>query len=92
MSRSRSRVPLEAGQRISIDELRRDGLMPRDLNGAKAGTLRVAYPDIGFEQEIVFTSRPRHFGGRQFFFQCPATGRRCSVLWKPPGASRFCSR
>jgi hypothetical protein len=92
MPRSRERVCLEAGLRLDINKLRRTGVMPRGLNGEKAGILGVRYPDIGFEQEIHFTSRPRHFGGRQFFFQCPATGRRCYVLWKPPGATRFCSR
>src|SRR5262249_29311982 len=29
---------------------------------------------------------------RQWFFQCPATYRLATVLWKPPGAGRFCSR
>jgi hypothetical protein len=35
---------------------------------------------------------PRHFGGRQWYFVCPVTGDRASVLWKPLGADRFCSR
>jgi hypothetical protein len=91
MPRQRQRATLEAGLKLDINALLRDRRMPRGLNGAKAGTLLVKYPD-GFEQEIAFTSRPRHFGGRQFFFQCPATGRLASVLWKPPGATRFCSR
>ena len=43
-------------------------------------------------QQITLVSRPRHFGGLQFFFACPATGRLATVLWKPPGASKFCSR
>jgi hypothetical protein len=92
MSRPRYRACLQDGQRLDINQLMRDGAMPRDLNGAKAGTLSVRYPEIGFEQEVTFVSRPRHFGGRQFFFECPATGRRCYVLWKPPGATRFCCR
>jgi hypothetical protein len=92
MPRPRYRACLEDGQRLDINKLMRDGTVPRALDGAKAGTLRVAYPTIGFEQEIHFTSRPRHFGGRQFFFQCPATGKRCCILWKPLGATRFCSR
>jgi hypothetical protein len=66
--------------------------MPRDLGGASAGTLRVKYPTLNFEQTIEFVSRKRNFGGKQFYFQCPATGRLASVLWKPPGATRFCSR
>jgi hypothetical protein len=43
-------------------------------------------------QQITLVSRPRHLGGRQYFFLCPATGRLATVLWKPPGASKFCSR
>jgi hypothetical protein len=65
---------------------------PRPASGEKAGSLRISYPAIGFEQEIRFVSRPCRFGGRRFFFECPATGRRCSVLWRPPGAKRFACR
>ena len=43
-------------------------------------------------QRIGLVSRPRHFGGRQWFFLCPATYRLATVLWMPPGANRFCSR
>jgi hypothetical protein len=91
MSRSRQRYPLEAGQKLDINALRRAGTIPPALNGEKAGSLSVRYPD-GFEQEITFVSRKRHYGGRQFYFVCPVTGRLCSVLWRPPGATRFCSR
>lgn len=90
MSRYRERVCLEAGRKLSINRLLRDGIMPRPIEGEIAGSLRVRYPD--FEREIQFVSRQRHFGGRQFYFQCPTTGRLCSVLWKPPGASRFACR
>jgi hypothetical protein len=46
----------------------------------------------GFVQQITLVSRPRHFGGCQWFFVCPVTGGLASVVWRPPGASRFCSR
>jgi hypothetical protein len=46
----------------------------------------------GYVQRIALAARARHFGGRQWFFVCPATGGLASVLWKPPGASKFCSR
>ena len=46
----------------------------------------------GFVQQITLVSRSRHFGGRQWFFLCPATGELATVLWRPPGASKFCSR
>jgi hypothetical protein len=34
----------------------------------------------------------RRCSGRQWYFRCPVTQRHCSVLWMPPGATRFCSR
>jgi len=43
-------------------------------------------------QRITLVPRRRHFGGYQWYFICPATNRLVSVLWRPPGASRFCSR
>jgi len=45
-----------------------------------------------FAQQITLASRPRHFGGRQWFFVCPVSGARAAVLWRPPGADRFLSR
>lgn len=90
MPRYRERVCLEAGLKLDINRLLRDGTIPRTIKDEKAGSLRVRYPD--FEQDIHFVSRPRHFGGRQFYFRCPVTGRPCSVLWKPPGATLFACR
>ena len=34
----------------------------------------------GFRQRITLVSRPRHFGGRQWFFQCPATNRLATAF------------
>lgn len=44
------------------------------------------------DQRIILRSCPRYFGGRQWYFICPISKRRASVLWKPPGARQFCSR
>lgn len=44
------------------------------------------------EQRIWLTAQARHFGGRQWYFVCPSLNRPVAVLWKPPGATRFCSR
>jgi hypothetical protein len=91
MSRPLRRVCLQDGQRLDINALRRNGTIK--LNpGEAAGTFLVSMPQIGFEQRILFVSRRRHLGGRQFFFECPQTGKKCNVLWKPPGATRFCHR
>ena len=43
-------------------------------------------------QRIALVARRRHFGGRQWYFSCPKTGRLVSVLWRPPGARWFASR
>jgi hypothetical protein len=44
------------------------------------------------DQRIALDFDTRHFGGRQWYFRCPRTGRRASVLWKPPGSPIFASR
>jgi hypothetical protein len=46
----------------------------------------------GLRQEIALESRPRHFGGAQWYFVCPSRCRLCSVLWRPYGAKGFVSR
>jgi hypothetical protein len=46
----------------------------------------------GLDQAIDLIAQRRNFGGVQWYFKCPVLGIRASVLWKPPGAERFCSR
>ncbi len=66
------------------------GRLTADLIGMQRGWLRL---ELGaLDQWIDLEPAPRHFGGRQWYFICPVTGRRASVLWKPPGATRFASR
>jgi hypothetical protein len=55
-----------------------------------ASWLRVQAPTG--DQRITLASSPRHFGGRQWYFVCPVTNKRASILWKPSGADQFCSR
>jgi hypothetical protein len=43
------------------------------------------------DQTISLTMVPRHFGGHRWYFLCPMTGKRASVLWMPPG-QRFASQ
>jgi hypothetical protein len=45
-----------------------------------------------FDQCMDLRSQPRHFGGQQWYFRCPSTGRYVSVLWKPNGSNQFCAR
>jgi hypothetical protein len=54
------------------------------------GKLCIRMDDM--EQTIFLVPKPRRFGGHQWYFVCPVMNRYCSVLWMPPGATRFCSR
>jgi hypothetical protein len=58
--------------------------------GPEVGWLRIQLGSL--DQWVDLVSQPRHFGGRQWYFECPVAYRRCTVLWKPPGATGFCSR
>jgi hypothetical protein len=87
MARNRQRACLESGDKLDINRLLRDGQISR----GDGGILRVEFGD-GSQQEIALTSRPRHFGGKQWYFLCPRTNRSVSVLWRPPGARWFASR
>lgn len=66
------------------------GIISADMSGTDRGWLRVRIGTL--DQRIELVTRPRHFGGHQWYFLCPATYRLASVLWKPAGATRFCSR
>ena len=60
------------------------------LSSAKRGWMRVLLRSL--DQRIDLVAEQRHFGGLQWYFVCPLTGHRASVLWMPPGASCFASR
>lgn len=47
--------------------------------GEERGFLRIVLGNI--DQRLELVSQLRHFGGRQWYFQCPVTGRKCSVVW-----------
>jgi hypothetical protein len=61
-----------------------------NLCDPETGWLRIQAS--GLNQRIILVSRPRHFGGRQWYFICPIENKRASVLWMPPGAKEFRSR
>jgi hypothetical protein len=66
------------------------GVVRADMRDFDAGWLHVRIR--GFSQVITLVGLPRHFGGRQWYFVCPVTGRPASIVWKPPGADQFCAR
>jgi hypothetical protein len=63
------------------------GFITADMSGNHAGWFRIKIGRL--EQLITLTARPRHFGGRQWYFLCPFTLHQVSVLWMPPGARSF---
>jgi hypothetical protein len=66
------------------------GVISADMSGQNEGWLRIQLGNL--DQTIILVARPRHFGGKQWYFICPVKNRPSSVLWKPSGATRFCSR
>ena len=66
------------------------GLLICRLVSATRGSMRLFLRSLN--QSIDLVAAPRHFGGVQWYFICPMTGRRASVLWMPPGANCFASR
>jgi len=66
------------------------GTISADMSGKGEGWLRIQLGSL--DQRIILLPRARHFGGRQWYFMCPVMNRPVSVLWKPNGATRFCSR
>jgi hypothetical protein len=66
------------------------GIITADMSGAGEGWFRIQLGQL--DQQITLIARPRHFDGRQWYFICPHTNRRATVLWMPPGARSFACR
>jgi hypothetical protein len=66
------------------------GIISADMSGQSGGWLRIQLGSL--DQWITLVARPRHFGGKQWYFVCPVMNRLASVVWRPPGATRFWSR
>jgi hypothetical protein len=74
----------DTGQEIA------SGYITADLSDEHGGWLRIRLGRM--DQCIYLVARPRHFGGRQWFFMCPHLHSRATVLWMPPGAHSFACR
>jgi hypothetical protein len=61
-----------------------------EMNDPQEGWLQVRLGNL--HQRITLVTRQRHYGGHQWYFICPVMNQRASVLWMPPGATRFCGR
>jgi hypothetical protein len=74
----------------SDGEVIASGWINADMEGDAEGLFYIRIDD--FEQRIALVTLPRHLGGRQWFFVCPVTDCRASILWLPRGAQQFASR
>jgi hypothetical protein len=74
----------------SDGEVIASGWISADLRSDIEGLLHIQIGEL--DQTITLVPLPRHLGGRQWFFVCPVTNYRASVLWLPPGAQHFASR
>jgi hypothetical protein len=81
------RDPMDQKLFGSVDRLSSDHGKPGD-----PGTGWLRYQTKGLDQLMTLVSCPRYYGGRQWYFVCPVTNKRGSVLWRPPGAKEFRSR
>ena len=72
------------------DEERAAGVISSDMTNPDDAWFRIQIGSLS--QRIMLVARPRHFGGHQWYFRCPRTGRSASVLWMPPGAESFACR
>ena len=66
------------------------GVLICRLASATRGSMRLLLRS--FDQSIDLVALPRHFGGSQWYFVCPMTRLRASILWMPAGESCFASR
>ena len=74
----------------SDGEVIASGWLSADMRGDLEGLFHIQIGEL--DQTITLVTLPRHYGGRQWFFLCPETNRRVSVLWLPRGARQFASR
>jgi hypothetical protein len=73
-----------------------------DRGGVPSGAcrkLRLQYQvedyfgEVHSVDDTIYLQRfPQPFGGYRWYFICPSSNRRCTVLYQPPGAIRFRSR
>jgi hypothetical protein len=71
------------------DEETASGLLSASMIGQE-GWLRIQIGSL--DQWISLRRQQRHFGGGQWYFECPRTFRLCSAVWMPPGARSFACR
>lgn len=72
------------------DEHIRSGTIEANMGHPSDGWFRIRIGSL--DQRIGLWAQPRRFGGHQWYFRCPRTGRLASVLWMPAGARTFASR
>jgi hypothetical protein len=104
MPRPLKRASFDDGIRLDINEMLRAGVksgrqynlrltdgqearVELDMGPGSTGCFR--FQGAGIDQTIALTAVRRHFGGRQWYWVCPRTNVRASVLWLPRWGRSF---
>ena len=88
--RGEVRRRLISWHRVSFGDVVASGVIETDLREEPFGWITLEIGKV--EQRIQLHAVWRNFGGTQWYFMCPVSGGHASVLWLPPGATRFLSR
>jgi hypothetical protein len=75
---------------ITVDGSPVEGELSVHMDDGPLRRMEFRFP--GFNHTIGMTKVPRPFGGFQWYFLCPMTGDRASVLWLPRGQKVFASQ
>jgi hypothetical protein len=65
-----------------------------NLRAGDEGSIRLHYTINGAPQDytVSLATSPCNYGGKRWWFICPASGRRCLKLHLPPGGTIFAAR
>ncbi len=64
------------------------GIVRGDLRCVHDSSVSIEF--LGRQQWLPVFRQARHFGGGQWYFRCPKTGKDCSIVWLPPGGDLVC--
>jgi hypothetical protein len=103
MPRPRQRRTLETGLKLDLNHLIHngvttgefrvrlgaddEGILRADLSEGRHNWLHLQVP--GVDQTIALEWQRRPFGGKQWYFRCPLSGHRASILYRPRGMPNF---
>lgn len=80
------------GEKTSSIGYESNTLNPDDMWLRIHYTCTIEGKEYEMDYKIILTTTQPHYGGKRFWFECPLTKRRTSVLHSPPGSKWFACR